>query len=134
MACLQYLELGDGRIKIPLAVQYVDHNTIQLDFKNPDDVVSWLKQLITTLDYVKAIDKNSGIKIDVNVSLPEFKTERAEIKNINSLSNVRAAIEYEIQRQKKEKPIRKETRTYDDISGKTIKMREKEQAEDFCHF
>ena len=37
MACLQYLELGDGRIRLPLAVQYVDHNTIQLDFKNPDD-------------------------------------------------------------------------------------------------
>ncbi|MBI2043575.1 Asp-tRNA(Asn)/Glu-tRNA(Gln) amidotransferase subunit GatB [Candidatus Pacearchaeota archaeon] len=101
------------------------------DFKNSEDVVSWIRQLITTLDYVKAIDKNSGIKIDVNVSLPEFKTERAEIKNINSLSNVKAAIEYEIQRQKKEKPIRKETRTFDDLSGKTIKMREKEQAEDY---
>jgi aconitate hydratase len=37
MAALQYLELDDGPIRIPLAVQYVDHNTIQLDFKNPDD-------------------------------------------------------------------------------------------------
>jgi aconitate hydratase len=37
MAALQFLELGDGPIKIPLGVQYVDHNTIQLDFKNPDD-------------------------------------------------------------------------------------------------
>jgi len=37
MAALQYLELGDGPIKVSLAVQYVDHNTIQLDFKNPDD-------------------------------------------------------------------------------------------------
>ena len=101
------------------------------DFQNSDEVVDWLKQLITTLDYVKAIDKNSGIKIDVNVSLPELKTERAEIKNINSLSSVKAAIEYEIQRQKKEKPIRKETRTFDDRKGVTIKMREKEQAEDY---
>lgn len=37
MAALQHLELGDERIGIPLAVQYVDHNTMQLDFKNPDD-------------------------------------------------------------------------------------------------
>jgi aconitate hydratase len=37
MAALQYLELRDGRIGVPLAVQYVDHNTIQLDCKNPDD-------------------------------------------------------------------------------------------------
>ena len=37
MSCLQYLELGDGPVRLPLAVQYVDHNTIQLDFKNADD-------------------------------------------------------------------------------------------------
>ena len=37
MACLQYLEMREGRVCVPLAVQYVDHNTIQLDFKNPDD-------------------------------------------------------------------------------------------------
>jgi aconitate hydratase len=37
MAALQYLELGEALIGVPLAVQYVDHNTIQLDFKNPDD-------------------------------------------------------------------------------------------------
>ena len=101
------------------------------DFKNSDEVIDWLKQLITTLDYIKAIDKNSGIKIDVNVSLPELKTERAEIKNIHSLSSVKSAIEYEIERQKKEKPKTKETRTYDDSKGITIKMRDKEGAEDY---
>ena len=37
MAAIQYLELTERRIEIPFAVQYVDHNTIQLDFKNPDD-------------------------------------------------------------------------------------------------
>jgi aconitate hydratase len=37
MGALQFLELGEPRIRIPLGVQYVDHNTIQLDFKNPDD-------------------------------------------------------------------------------------------------
>lgn len=37
MACLQFEELGVDEVQVPLAVQYVDHNLIQLDFKNPDD-------------------------------------------------------------------------------------------------
>src|SRR6185295_15225690 len=37
MASLQLEELGIDRVAVPLAVQYVDHNMIQLDFKNPDD-------------------------------------------------------------------------------------------------
>lgn len=37
MAALQYLEIADRRVRVPLAVQYVDHNILQLDFKNPDD-------------------------------------------------------------------------------------------------
>ena len=37
MASLQFEELGRDRVGVPLAVQYVDHNMIQLDYKNPDD-------------------------------------------------------------------------------------------------
>ena len=37
MAYLQFETLGLERVKAPLAVSYVDHNTIQMDFKNPDD-------------------------------------------------------------------------------------------------
>ena len=37
MACLQFAQLGLQRVAVPLATQYVDHNMIQLDFKNPDD-------------------------------------------------------------------------------------------------
>jgi aconitate hydratase len=37
MACLQFERMGVERVQVPLAVQYVDHNIIQLDFKNPDD-------------------------------------------------------------------------------------------------
>src|SRR5215211_7213142 len=37
MACLQFERMGVERVKVPFAVQYVDHNIIQLDFKNPDD-------------------------------------------------------------------------------------------------
>src|SRR3712207_9458425 len=37
MACLQFERMGVERVQVDLAVQYVDHNIIQLDFKNPDD-------------------------------------------------------------------------------------------------
>lgn len=37
MASLQFERMGVDRVQVPLAVQYVDHNIIQLDFKNPDD-------------------------------------------------------------------------------------------------
>src|SRR5947208_10784447 len=37
MACMQFEQLDVTRVKVDRAVQYVDHNVIQLDFKNPDD-------------------------------------------------------------------------------------------------
>src|SRR5919205_4119094 len=37
MACLQLEQIGVDRVQVPLAVQYVDHNVIQLDNKTPDD-------------------------------------------------------------------------------------------------
>ncbi|HET6771237.1 MAG TPA: aconitate hydratase [Actinomycetota bacterium] len=37
MAWMEFEQLGKDRVDVPLVVQYVDHNMIQLDFKNPDD-------------------------------------------------------------------------------------------------
>src|SRR5437763_308936 len=37
MALMQFEELGVPRAKVDRAVQYVDHNVVQLDNKNPDD-------------------------------------------------------------------------------------------------
>lgn len=103
------------------------------DFKSSEQVVEWLKQLFTTLTYIKAIDKASGLKADVNISLPEKKGERVEIKNINSLKNIEKAIEYEIKRQMgHEGPARvQETRRYDEKKNITVRMRGKEQAADY---
>jgi len=99
------------------------------DFKSPEQVVEWLKQLITTLSYIKAIDKLSGIKADVNVSITNG--ERVEIKNINSLTNIENAIKAEVKRQEKDLPKTKETRRYDESKNTTTKMRSKENAEDY---
>ena len=37
MAFMQYEQLGVPRVRVSRAVQYIDHNVVQLDFKNPDD-------------------------------------------------------------------------------------------------
>ncbi len=99
------------------------------DFKSSKEVVEWLKKLITTLGYLKAIDKTAGIKADVNVSVSGGA--RIEIKNINSLKNIKTAIKYETQRQKKEHPKIQETRMFDEKKGITFKMRTKEKAQDY---
>lgn len=99
------------------------------EFKNAEQVIEWLKQLSATLGYIKAIDKNSGLKADVNISIP--RGERVEIKNINSFKNIKLAIDYEIKRQEKELPRKKETRMFDEKKGVTIKMRSKEEADDY---
>ena len=101
------------------------------DFKSSEEAGEWLRQLIITLSYIKALNKNSGIKADVNVSLPEKKGKRIEIKNVNSIKNIQNAIDSEIKRQQKDTPLEQETRRYDETKNTTTKMRSKEQAEDY---
>ena len=98
------------------------------DFHSASEVSLWLKQLILTLSYIKALDKESGIKADVNVSL---YGDRIEIKNVNSISSIAESIIHEEKRQRKEKPVKRETRAWLADKKQTIKMREKESAEDY---
>jgi len=100
------------------------------DFSTAEEVKDWLQKLIHALSYLKAVDSNAGIKVDVNVSIPN-KTERVEIKNVSSIENIGSAINYELERQKKEGGKSKETRRYDEAKGKTIVMRTKEETEDY---
>jgi len=50
MAYLQFEAIGMSRVKAGLSVSYVDHNTLQTDFKNPDDHI-----------YLQSIAKKYGI-------------------------------------------------------------------------
>ncbi|MEM4182085.1 MAG: Asp-tRNA(Asn)/Glu-tRNA(Gln) amidotransferase subunit GatB [Candidatus Pacearchaeota archaeon] len=120
-------EINYNRSGIPL-IEIVT----EPDFKSIEQVLEWLSNLINTLSYIKAIRKNAGIKVDVNVST---YGERVEIKNINSLEKIKKALEYEIARQIEENnkgnEIKRETLAYDESKGKTIKMREKEGQADY---
>lgn len=118
---------------------YVDYNRSGLplveivtepDFKNSKEVIEWLNKLIHNLAYLKCVDSNAGIKVDVNVNIPK-KTKRVEIKNLNSLENIERAIEYELTRHQKEEVKAEETRRYDSVKNKTMLMRSKENAQDY---
>jgi len=99
------------------------------DFKNSGQVIDWLKSLLSSLSYIKAIDRQSGIKADINVSISGGK--RIELKNINSLRKIKDAIEIEIERQKKNLPREEQTRMYDEKEKTTKLMRSKENAIDY---
>lgn len=99
------------------------------DFTSSKQVGEWIKNLITTLSYVTAINKKAGIKVDVNVSIPP-KFQRVEIKNINSFTSIINAIDYEEKRQAKEE-VKQETRAWDSEENETVFMRSKEDALDY---
>lgn len=100
------------------------------DFHSSEQVHKWLRELVLTLSYVKALNKDAGIKSDVNVSIKGL-TERTEIKNVNSIKEIAKSIISEIRRHEKEKPKQQETRRWNSEIGKTELMRTKEQAQDY---
>jgi len=92
---------------------------------------------------VSDCDMEKGmVSCDVNVSVrPMGQTElgaKIEIKNMNSFSGVRKALEYEIPRQievlQKGGKLIQSTRRWDDVAGITEEMRTKEHAHDYRYF
>lgn len=86
--------------------------------------------------------EEGSLRVDTNVSImPKGSKEfgvKVEVKNINSISHVRDAIDFEIERQKKlieagEKVVQ-ETRRFDDKKFETVSMRLKTDAVDYKYF
>ncbi|MEK6871991.1 MAG: Asp-tRNA(Asn)/Glu-tRNA(Gln) amidotransferase GatCAB subunit B, partial [Nanoarchaeota archaeon] len=100
------------------------------DFHDAIEVGEWLKNLVLTLSYIKVLNKDAGIKADVNVNINGV-SERTEIKNVNSVSEIMRAINAEIERHTNEKPSLRETRRWNSLKGKTELMRSKEELADY---
>jgi aspartyl-tRNA(Asn)/glutamyl-tRNA(Gln) amidotransferase subunit B len=92
---------------------------------------------------VSDCDMEKGmVRCDVNVSVRPVGSQtlgpRSEIKNMNSFSGVRRALEYEIPRQieavKNGEKLVQSTRRWDDVAGVTELMRTKENAHDYRYF
>lgn len=100
------------------------------DFHSAEETEIWLRQLVLTLSYIKALNKDAGIKSDVNVNIKGL-TERTEIKNVNSITEIVKSIKSELARHLSEKPLNPETRRWNSKTEKTELMRTKEQAADY---
>jgi aspartyl-tRNA(Asn)/glutamyl-tRNA(Gln) amidotransferase subunit B len=115
------------------------------EITSPDMAYEYLNALKDILVYgaVSDCDMEKGmVRCDVNVSVrPIGQKElgaKIEIKNMNSFSGVRKALEYEIPRQievvKKGGKLIQSTRRWDDTTGITEEMRTKEHAHDYRYF
>src|SRR3954471_16372874 len=115
------------------------------DITSPDMAYEYLNALVDILIYggVSDCDMEKGmVRCDVNISVrPVGQKElgaKIEIKNMNSFSGVRRALEYEIPRQieavKRGGKLIQSTRRWDDVAGITEEMRTKEHAHDYRYF
>ena len=115
------------------------------DMRTPEEAVEYFKGLRNILLYLEICDGNmeeGSLRCDANISLrpvgqAEFGT-RAELKNMNSFRFVKAALEYEIKRQRAllaaGREIVQETRLWDTAANQTVSMRGKEEAHDYRYF
>jgi aspartyl-tRNA(Asn)/glutamyl-tRNA(Gln) amidotransferase subunit B len=117
----------------------------QPELNSPEEAFAFLTSLKQILIYgaVSDADMEKGqLRCDCNVSVrSEKQTElgaKIEIKNLNSISGVRRALAYEIQRQistlERGELLEQETRGWDATTGETFLMRTKEFAHDYRYF
>jgi aspartyl-tRNA(Asn)/glutamyl-tRNA(Gln) amidotransferase subunit B len=115
------------------------------DIRTPDEAYEYLTRLKEILLYTGVSDCNmeeGSLRCDANVSVrprgqAKFGT-KAEVKNVNSFRFIRAALEYEIERQvdliESGGRVVQETRLWNANEGRTYSMRSKEQAHDYRYF
>ena len=115
------------------------------DLRSAYEVEQYLRKLKSILEYIEVSDckmQEGSLRADVNVSVrkkgaTEFGT-RTEMKNMNSFRSITRAIEYEVDRQidliEDGGKVEQETLRWDDVSGKTFSMRDKEDAQDYRYF
>ncbi|MBV8115128.1 MAG: Asp-tRNA(Asn)/Glu-tRNA(Gln) amidotransferase subunit GatB [Silvibacterium sp.] len=115
------------------------------DIRTPDEAYEYLTRLKEILLYTAVSDCNmeeGSLRCDANVSVrprgqAQFGT-KAEVKNVNSFRFIRAALEYEIERQveviETGGRVVQETRLWNANEGRTYSMRSKEQAHDYRYF
>ncbi|MGY3439498.1 MULTISPECIES: Asp-tRNA(Asn)/Glu-tRNA(Gln) amidotransferase subunit GatB [unclassified Marinovum] len=125
------------------------------DIRGPEEAAAYVVKLRQILQYLGTCDgnmQNGSMRADVNVSvcLPgqyeKYQATqdfahlgtRCEIKNMNSMRFIQAAIDYEAKRQiallEAGGEVTQETRLYDPDKNETRSMRSKEEAHDYRYF
>ncbi len=115
------------------------------DISSSEEAFAYLRtlQMILQQGGISDADMEKGqLRCDVNISLRKLESDalgtKVELKNLNSISAVRRAIDYEIERQTEELDAGmtqvQSTRRWDDDRGETQLLRTKEDAHDYRYF
>ena len=115
------------------------------DIRSAQEAHDYLTTLKLILKYLAVSDcdmEKGSLRCDANISIRKKREQKlgtkTEIKNMNSFKAVKAALEFEAERQAelllKGERIIQETRLWNDEQGKTLPMRSKEEAHDYRYF
>lgn len=115
------------------------------EIKSAEEAYEYVSQVRKLVRYLEICDGNmeeGSLRCDANVSVmlkgSKKFGERTETKNMNSITNVKRAIEHEIKRQidviESGGVINMETRSFNAINGTTFTLRSKEEAHDYRYF
>ncbi|MBP6431380.1 MAG: Asp-tRNA(Asn)/Glu-tRNA(Gln) amidotransferase subunit GatB [Ferruginibacter sp.] len=110
-----------------------------------DEAFAYLTEVRKIVRWLHICDGNmeeGSMRCDANISI-RLKGEtklgtRVEVKNLNSIRNVKRAIDVEVERLitlvESNTPIVQETRSYNADDNTTFSLRTKEEADDYCYF
>lgn len=115
------------------------------DIASADEAYRYLTEIRRLVRYLDICDGNmeeGSLRCDANISVrkkgdPKYG-RRVEVKNMNSISNVKRAIEHEIRRQidiiEAGGIVDQDTRSFEALTGTTFSLRSKEAANDYRYF
>ncbi len=136
----QYTSLDFNRAGVPL-IEIVTEPCLN----SADEAVAFLTNLRRILRYLEVCDGNmeeGSLRCDANVSIRKTGEKtlgtKVEIKNLNSIRNVKRAIDFEANRMRElaggKQLIHQETRSFDALNGISFSLRSKEEANDYRYF
>lgn len=104
--------------------------------------VEAIREIVTYLGVSDGKMENGSMRCDINISLRELGSKtlgtKTECKNLNTIANIRQAVDYEINRQKeileRGEKVTQETRRFDEQKKETVLMRKKTSAVDYKYF
>jgi aspartyl-tRNA(Asn)/glutamyl-tRNA(Gln) amidotransferase subunit B len=133
--CVDYNRAGTALIEI----------VTEPDIRSSEEAFAYLTEIRKLVRYLEICDGNmeeGSLRCDANISVrKKGETKlgtKVEIKNLNSIRNVKRAIDHEAARLidlvEKGEPIQQQTRSFDAGNGTTFATREKEDADDYRYF
>jgi len=133
--CVDYNRAGTPLVEI----------VTEPDLRSAEEAFAYVTEIRKLVRYLGICDGNmeeGSLRCDANISVrPVGETKlgtKVEVKNLNSVRNIRRAIEVEAQRLiqllESGQPIQQQTRSFDADNGTTFAIRDKEDADDYRYF